>query len=469
MHHTICVKPSAGSLRTWPTGWRTRRRPYLLQHKDNPVDWYPWGEEALRARVKRSGRYCSRSATRRATGATSWSASRSRIRDRRAHERALRLRSRSIARSGRTSTRSTWRRCQAMTGHGGWPLNVFLTPSRCRSSPAPTSRPSRAMGMPSFRAVLERGRGGMGRAQRDEIRAGGAPDRRATRAAARCWSRRSDDLDRGTLDAAVETLAHEVRRAQRRLRRRAEVPAGVGARVPARAAASTEMTLDTLRAMARGGIYDQVGGGFARYSVDAHWLVPHFEKMLYDNALLARAYLHGWQVTGEPLLPHGRRGDARLGAARDARPRGRLLLRARRGLRGRGGQVLRLDAWRSCARRSGRARRRRGDRVVRRHRRAATSRAGTSRCAARASRSGASAWRERLYDVRAAARVARPRRQAAHLLERADDLRAGRRRRGTRARRLPGRRRAGAEFVLRDAARPRGPAAPHLEGRAGGS
>jgi uncharacterized protein YyaL (SSP411 family) len=64
----------------------------------------------------------------------------------------------------------------------------------------------------------------------------------------------------------------------------------------------TEMTTHTLRAMASAGMYDQIGGGFARYSVDAHWLVPHFEKMLYDNALLARAYLHGWQVTGEPLF-----------------------------------------------------------------------------------------------------------------------------------------------------------------------
>ena len=62
------------------------------------------------------------------------------------------------------------------------------------------------------------------------------------------------------------------------------------------------MVAQTLRAMASGGMYDQVGGGFARYSVDPYWLVPHFEKMLYDNALLARAYLHGWQVTGEPLF-----------------------------------------------------------------------------------------------------------------------------------------------------------------------
>ena len=62
------------------------------------------------------------------------------------------------------------------------------------------------------------------------------------------------------------------------------------------------MALHTLRAMASGGMYDQVGGGFARYSVDARWIVPHFEKMLYDNALLARAYLHGWQVSGEPFF-----------------------------------------------------------------------------------------------------------------------------------------------------------------------
>ena len=64
----------------------------------------------------------------------------------------------------------------------------------------------------------------------------------------------------------------------------------------------TEPAIHTLRAMAAGGIHDQVGGGFARYAVDARWLVPHFEKMLYDNALLARAYLHGWQVSGDPLL-----------------------------------------------------------------------------------------------------------------------------------------------------------------------
>ncbi len=102
--------------------------------------------------------------------------------------------------------------------------------------------------------------------------------------------------------------------------------------------------------MARGGIYDQVGGGFARYAVDATWTVPHFEKMLYDNALLARAYLHGWQVTGNELFRRTVPGDPRLGAAGDAGTRGRLLRRARRRLRGRRGEVLHLDARRSCGR-----------------------------------------------------------------------------------------------------------------------
>ena len=144
-----------------------------------------------------------------------------------------------------------------------------------------------------------------------------------------------------------------------------------------------------------GGIYDHLGGGFARYSVDERWLVPHFEKMLYDQALLARVYLHAWQVTGEPPLPPGARRDDRLRAARPAPPGGGFYSAEDADSRGRGGQVLRLDAGRDRARSLG-ARRRRRRRVVRRHRAAATSRAphpqpharaGAS-CAARRRRGG---------------------------------------------------------------------------------
>ena len=112
------------------------------------------------------------------------------------------------------------------------------------------------------------------------------------------------------------------------------------------------MALQTLRSMAGGGIYDQIGGGFARYSTDAAWTVPHFEKMLYDNALLARAYLHGWQVCGDPVLRRTAEETLDWVLREMTRPRGRLLLRAGRRLRGRRGQVLRLAHGRAARRRS---------------------------------------------------------------------------------------------------------------------
>ena len=147
---------------------------------------------------------------------------------------------------------------------------------------------------------------------------------------------------------------------------------------------AVELTLD---AMMAGGIYDQLGGGFARYSVDADWLVPHFEKMLYDNALLARAYLHGWQALGHERYRRVCRRDARLGAARDARPRGRLLLGARRRLRGRGGPLLRLDPGPDRARCSASDAERAGASRTTASPSAATSRAPTS-STCRAARAG---------------------------------------------------------------------------------
>ena len=104
------------------------------------------------------------------------------------------------------------------------------------------------------------------------------------------------------------------------------------------------MARKTLDEMARGGMYDQVGGGFHRYSVDERWLVPHFEKMLYDNAQLARVYLEGIQVTGEPFYGAVAAEILDYVLREMTVARGRLLLRDRRRLRGRGGPVLRLDA-----------------------------------------------------------------------------------------------------------------------------
>ena len=102
------------------------------------------------------------------------------------------------------------------------------------------------------------------------------------------------------------------------------------------------MVTRTLDAMADGGIYDQLGGGFARYSTDAHWLVPHFEKMLYDNALLAHAYLEGYRATGDERYARVARETLDFMLARDADRRRRVRVRARRRQRGRRGALLRV-------------------------------------------------------------------------------------------------------------------------------
>ena len=116
-------------------------------------------------------------------------------------------------------------------------------------------------------------------------------------------------------------------------------------------AAALAMAEGTCEAMARGGMYDQLGGGFARYSVDADWVVPHFEKMLYDNALLLVS-TRTWRRTGSPLARRVARADLRLDAARPAHRRGRIRLRAGRRQRRRRGPVLRVDARPSWARSS---------------------------------------------------------------------------------------------------------------------
>ena len=205
--------------------------------------------------------------------------------------------------------------------------------------------------------------------------------------------------------------------------------------------------------MMHGGIYDQLGGGFARYSVDAVWLVPHFEKMLYDNALLARAYLHGWQVIGERALDGGLPRDARLGAARDAAapraastPRSTPTPRARRAASTSGTRTRCGRRWPRRASRPSSIERLLGYWGV--------SPAGNfegrnilhvpaRRVREAAARARRGAQRAPAAPARAAG-PPRPRRQADLLLERADDLGARRRRRRHGARRLPRRRRRAA-------------------------
>src|SRR5215208_1693641 len=189
--------------------------------------------------------------------------------------------------------------CQAITGSGGWPLNVFLTPEHVPIYAGTYFPPQARMGMPSWRDVLQ----AVAQAwdeKRDEIRAGGG--RIAERLRGGAALRPSDEpLQTALLDSAVDGVRSQFDAANGGFGTAPKFPPASALEFLMRRG-EVGMVAQTLRAMGSGGMYDQVGGGFARYSVDPYWLVPHFEKMLYDNALLARAYLHGWQVAGDPLF-----------------------------------------------------------------------------------------------------------------------------------------------------------------------
>jgi len=273
--------------------------PYLLQHAENPVDWYPWGEEALaRARAEDKPLLVSIGYS-----ACHWC----HVMERESFEDpqvAAAMNERYVCvkvdREERPDVDAIYMDAlQAMTGHGGWPLNAFLRPDGVPFYAGTYYPPQPRQGMPSWSQVLE----GVAHAweqQRAEIEQasetilprlqgaaaleapGGEPDPRALEEAVTTL-RRAYDAEHGGWGGApkfpqASTIDFLLRRGER------------------------EMALHTLRRMASGGMYDQVGGGFARYSVDARWIVPHFEKMLYDNALLARAYLHAWQLSGESLF-----------------------------------------------------------------------------------------------------------------------------------------------------------------------
>ena len=273
--------------------------PYLLQHKDNPVDWHPWGEEAL-ARAREEDRPILLSI---GYSACHWC----HVMERESFENdeTARLMNElfvcvKLDREERPDLDSIYMEaCQAMTGSGGWPLNAFLTPEQVPFYAGTYFPPEPRMGMPSWRQVLEAVAHAW-QEKRDEIRAGGSRIAERLRGGA-LLQPSSEPLQEAALDAAVEGLRSDYDAANGGFGSAPKFPPASALELLLRRG-EAEMTSHTLRAMASGGMYDQVGGGFSRYSVDPYWLVPHFEKMLYDNALLARAYLHGWQVTGDELF-----------------------------------------------------------------------------------------------------------------------------------------------------------------------
>jgi uncharacterized protein len=269
--------------------------PYLLQHKDNPVDWYSWGPEGLE-RARETDRPILLSI---GYSACHWC----HVMERESFEdpdTAAYMNEHfvpiKVDREERPDVDAIYMEAvQGMTGHGGWPLTAFLDPSGVPFYGGTYFPPEPRHGMPSFRMVMEAVVESWS-TQRERIRASADRIREQLGAV-------------GRIEPSAEPLSPDVvDAATRKLRSLADMRHGGFGSAPKFPPASalellmargvTDVVEVTLDAMASGGMYDHVGGGFARYSVDDVWLVPHFEKMLYDNALLARAYLHGWQVLG---------------------------------------------------------------------------------------------------------------------------------------------------------------------------
>jgi hypothetical protein len=273
--------------------------PYLRQHAENPVDWLPWGPVALeRAQAQDKPLLVSIGYS-----ACHWC----HVMERESFEdpRTAQLMNEcfvcvKVDREERPDVDAIYMEAvQGMTGQGGWPLNVFLTPEQLPFYGGTYFPPEPRHGMPAWTQVLQAIAESWD-ANRDEIRAGGERVRERLSGAARL-SPATEPVQEHALAQSVATLAQSFDARHGGFGTAPKFPQApvlefllLGEGRP--------MALSTLHAMAGGGIHDQLGGGFSRYSVDAAWTVPHFEKMLYDNALLARAYLHGWQASEDARL-----------------------------------------------------------------------------------------------------------------------------------------------------------------------
>jgi uncharacterized protein YyaL (SSP411 family) len=268
---------------------------YLLQHADNPVDWYPWGDEALaRAREENLPILLSIG-----YAACHWCHVMAHESFENAHTAAVMNElyvNVKVDREERPDLDALYMDAVvALTGHGGWPMTVFLTPEGEPFYGGTYFPAEPRHGLPSFRQVLE---------------AAAEAYRERPADVARTAGELVDAIRRGaearpSTDPLGESIVGEAVRSLSRIFDPAWGGFGGAPKFPPASALELlmrrdrlEMVTSTLDGMAAGGMYDLVGGGFHRYSVDERWLVPHFEKMLYDNALLVPAYLHAWLLTG---------------------------------------------------------------------------------------------------------------------------------------------------------------------------
>jgi uncharacterized protein YyaL (SSP411 family) len=287
--------------------------PYLLQHKDNPVDWYAWGDEAFAA---------AREADKPILLSVGYSACHwCHVMAHESFEDAAIAAQMNqlfvnikVDREERPDVDNIYMQAvQSLTGRGGWPMTVFLTPDGTPFYGGTYFPPADRQGMPGFPRLLNAVAEAYQTKRQEVVDAGAqlvqaiaAPERlqsgdtlltpQLLDEAAESMLRAHDD-DFGGFGSApkfpqamtLDFLMRWHRRSKPALSKVEGSPSAL------------EAIHKTLRAMAQGGMYDQVGGGFHRYATDAVWLVPHFEKMLYDNALLARLYLDAWKLTGEPF------------------------------------------------------------------------------------------------------------------------------------------------------------------------
>ena len=308
--------------------------PYLLQHANNPVDWLPWGPDAL-ARAKLLDRPIFLSI---GYAACHWC----HVMERESFEDEATARylndhfvSVKVDREERPDLDQVYMGAvQAMTGGGGWPMSVFLTPDGKPFFGGTYFPDEPRHGMPSFRQVLE----GVDRAWREDrtgVEAAGAQLVSALVAQSRTEAAPDGPTD-ALLEAATAAIEASFDAVNGGWGRAPKFPQPMTIEFLLRRHVATgdgrplAVARRSLDAMADGGIHDQLGGGFHRYATDARWLVPHFEQMLYDNAQLARVYLHVWWLTGDPryrtvaqgtldyMLRELRREDGAFAASQDA-------------------------------------------------------------------------------------------------------------------------------------------------------
>ncbi len=279
----------------------TETSPYLQQHAGNPVDWYPWGDEAFDL-ARREDRPILLSV---GYAACHWchvmahesfeDVDTARVMN--AHFVNVK-----VDREERPDVDGLYMDAvQQLTGHGGWPMTVFLTPAGEPFYGGTYFPPQPRHGLPAFRELLQAVADAWRDRRDDVVRSASTMREALAQATSRSFEPGAPDA--GLLAHAVRGFAAQFDARWGGFGRAPKFPQPMNLEFLLRAhrrrgdADALRMADATLERMWRGGMYDHLGGGFHRYSVDERWLVPHFEKMLYDNALLARAYLHAWQLT----------------------------------------------------------------------------------------------------------------------------------------------------------------------------